>query len=739
MKAHAFRALLADLLYGALRVLVRVVYRVRTLGGANVPASGPALLVANHVSWADAFLLAGSQRRRIRFVMARQFYELPWAKPLLRLFGTIPISPTDPPKKIALALQEARSALREGSLVCIFAEGHVSRTGLLGGFRSGLEKIARPSGAPVIPVYLGGVWGSALSYAHGPLLSRPGWPPRRAVTVLFGERMGPHASASAVRQAVQELSCEWFAQRKLLRRPLGEAFVRHARRHWSRAALADTGGGSLSYGRALAGALALGARLDELASGEQRIGVLLPPSVGAALTNVALTLRRKVTVNLNFTGSAESLASSLEQSELATVVSSKAFLERFPGLPLPRRVLLLEDVLASIGRTARFRAALAARLVPVRVLLDHRHFEPDEPATILFSSGSTGTPKGVVLSHHNLLSSMEALQMLFRFTPEDRVCGALPFFHSFGFTCTLWLPLLSGFSAVYHANPLEAGKIAQAVRDAHATILPAAPTFLHAYLRRAQPADFRTLRLVLVGAERLDPALAEAFEERFGVRPLEGYGATELAPVATASVPAVDFDGVRDPGWHRGSVGRAIPGVALRLVDPETGAPVPDGCPGLLWIKGPNVMRGYLGRPEDSAAVLRDGWYATGDMAQIDQDGFVTITGRLSRFSKLGGEMVPHGAVEDVLRTAAPESAPTVAVTSVPDGKRGERLVVLYTPEAGSAERLRSLVDASGLPNLWRPGKDDYVPVEALPFLGSGKLDLRSLRELALARTPLAA
>ncbi|MBI5441309.1 MAG: AMP-binding protein [Deltaproteobacteria bacterium] len=720
--------------YHLLRLAVRAVYLIRTLGAENLPGRGPALLVANHVSWADAFLLTAAQPRPIRFLMGREFYEMRWAKPFLRWLGAIPISPDDPPKRIVAALQEARRALEEGSLVCIFAEGHVTRTGLMGPFRAGFERIVRGLAAPIVPVYLGGVWGSVFSYAEGRILSRLPGLRRRSISVLFGRPMAPSSEAGAVRDAVLELSCEYFEDRKRVREPLGAVFVRQARRSWGRPAVSDTTGAALSYGRTLAASVALGKRLEKELPGEDRVGILLPPSVGGALANLALTLRRKVPVNLSYSAPAEAIRSAVEQAGLRTVITSRRFLERFPTLPLPERVLFLEDVLAGLSRAAKLRALFAARSAPRRLISGGSPFRPDDVAALLFSSGSTGEPKGVMLSHHNLLSSIEALQPLYRFTPEDRICGALPFFHSFGFSCTLWLPLLSGFSAVYHANPLEAGKVAEAVRESGATILPATPSFLLAYLRRAKKEDFRSLRLVFTGAERLDPRLADAFHEKFDLRPLEGYGATELAPVATVSVPAVELDRVADPGWKPGSVGRPLPGVALKVVDPDTGEPFPTGTQGLLLAKGPNVMLGYWGKSAKTAEVLRDGWYSTGDMATIDEDGFVTITGRLARFSKIGGEMVPHGAVEEVLKAALPDATTAVAVTSVPDKKRGERLVVLYTSDAGDPENLRRTVDESALPNLWKPARDAYIPVHALPLLGSGKIDLRKLRDLALER-----
>jgi acyl-[acyl-carrier-protein]-phospholipid O-acyltransferase/long-chain-fatty-acid--[acyl-carrier-protein] ligase len=337
-----------------------------------------------------------------------------------------------------------------------------------------------------------------------------------------------------------------------------------------------------------------------------------------------------------------------------------------------------------------------------------------------------------MLSHHNILSNLEALRMVFRATRRDNICSALPFFHSLGFTGTLWLPLVSGFSASYHTNPLDGETIAKVVRERQSTLLIATPTFLMAYLRRAKAEDFKSLRLVITGAEKLKPKLADSFQERFGIRPLEGYGATELSPVISLSLPDVEIDGIRQTGFREGSVGLPVPGVVVKIVDPESGTTRPEGESGLIMVKGPNVMTGYLGKPEKTAEVIRDGWYVTGDIGHLDDLGFLHITDRLSRFSKIAGEMVPHGAVEDALHSALGTTG-VVAVTGVPDEKRGEKLVVVFAREAGDAETLHKLMAGTDLPNLWKPGRDCYVAVDDLPLLGTGKLDLKGIKEAALA------
>ncbi len=713
-------------------IMTRTIYRIRVLGAEHLPLDGGALLVANHVCTLDALQLLACQQRRIRFVMHRRIYERHVLRPLFRLMGVIPIAMDDPPKRIVASLRAARRALDDGFMVCIFAEGALTRTGLLRGFKPGFERIVRGSRHPVIPVYLGGTWGSVFSLfyrdGHARRAVRVPYP----VTVVFGAPLPPGATAPEVRQAVQELSCDGFGDDRL-RVPLGRAFVEAARRHGGRTAASDTLGRRLTCRGLLASACALADVLAARTRGERSVGVLLPPSVGGALANLALALLRKTSVNLNFTVPPADLDAALRQAEVRTVVTSRAFLERVaPGRALPR-VLYLEELAASLTPRRRLRALLRARFAPAGLLASARGFSPGETATVIFSSGTTGTPKGVRLTHRNLLSNVEALARVLRPRRDDALAATLPLFHAFGYTCGIWLPVLSGLRAAYHPNALDPARIARMVREERCTALFTTPTFLLGLLRRAAPEDLAPLRLVVTGAEKLARGTADAFEARFGLRPLEGYGATELSPVAMLGLPDRGEGPLGQTGHREGSVGQPLPGVAVRIVDPDSGAPLPAGREGLLLVRGPNVMAGYLGQPEATRAALRDGWYVTGDIARVDADGFVFLCDRLARFSKIAGERVPHRHVEEACFPAAdPAADPVLAVTAVPDPRRGERLVVLHTEAAGDADALHARAAAAGLPNLWKPARADYYRVDAIPLTGTGKLDVRGLRELAV-------
>jgi acyl-[acyl-carrier-protein]-phospholipid O-acyltransferase/long-chain-fatty-acid--[acyl-carrier-protein] ligase len=423
---------------------------------------------------------------------------------------------------------------------------------------------------------------------------------------------------------------------------------------------------------------------------------------------------------------------------LKTVITTRLLLEKTKIQP-PGEIIFIEDIVKDPRFSERFGAALAAVLFPAKSVARYagsgRVAQLDDTATIIFSSGSTGEPKGVVLTHYNIASNVEQLNQVFMLHANDRIMGILPFFHSFGFTGTLCLPAATGIGVVFHPSPLDSRVIGALVNKYAVTMLLATPTFLRAYTARCEPEQFGSLRFVMAGAEKLPERTSQAFEDRFGLRPMEGYGCTECSPAVT--VNTIDFRAAsfRQVGAKRGSIGHPLPGMSVKIIDPETSQPLGADQPGLLLVRGPNVMQGYLNKPEKTAAVLQDGWYNTGDIAMLDEDGFLRVTDRLSRFSKIGGEMVPHIKVEELLQELAGAADQVFVVSAVPDEKKGERLIVLHTLEERQLEETLEKLAKSDLPALWRPRPDQFVHVEALPYLGTGKLDLRKARDLALQTT----
>ncbi len=716
-------------------VVTNTIYRVRVAGAENLPLHGPALLVANHVSLADGLLILASTHRFIRFIAYKGIAQLPAFRWLSKIMHVIPVAAEDGPRAVLGALKEAASSLEKGDLVCIFAEGQISRTGQLLPFRAGTERILKNFPAPVIPVHLDQVWGSIFSFAGRKFFWKL---PRRIpypITVSFGKPLPADTPIDEIRQAVQELGAAAFELRKGRQKPLPWTFLKYARRHPFAFAMVDSTGKRATFGKLAAWVTHLARILREALEGEETAGILLPPSVAGAAVNVAASLLGKPVVNLNYTASAESTRSALEQTGIRKVVSSRAFLEKVK-VEVPAEVIFVEDFAGRHGSMVRALDAAAAWLLPaplLRLWVGGKKTAMDDIATVIFSSGSTGEPKGVLQSHFNILSNIQSVTQLLQIGPRDRVLAVLPFFHSTGYTAGVWAPLLTGMGAVYHVNPLDARTVGELAKRHAVTILFATPTFLNNYARRCDPGDFGSVSCVMAGAEKLTPAVADSFRERFGIEPMEGYGCTEASPMVAANIPDYRGRGIYQTGVKRGTVGRPLPGVSVRVVDPDTGERLPAGRPGLLLVKGPNVMRGYLGKPELTAEVLKDGWYSTGDIAILGEDGFITITDRLSRFSKIAGEMVPHVKVEDALNGALGLVEPAFFVTSLPDGKKGERLAVVHT---ATEERLRELFEklpAQNLPNLWTPRQDSFVHIGEVPRLGTGKVDLKRVRQIAEA------
>jgi acyl-[acyl-carrier-protein]-phospholipid O-acyltransferase / long-chain-fatty-acid--[acyl-carrier-protein] ligase len=727
---------------GFIWLITHTLYRLRVSGVEHVPATGAALLVCNHVSYIDWLLVRAAVPRRVRFLVWAPYAKAYGMRHLLRWTRAIPIDGSAGPRAIVQALRQASDALAAGDLVCIFAEGGLSRTGFMLPFHRGFEQIVKRTPAPIIPVCLDHVWGSVFSWRGGRILWKFPQELPYPVQVGLGSPMPPTSSAAEVRVAIQKLSADAAIERTARRRPVHVQFVRTAaKRPFARCISDSASKVELNYGKTLAGAMILAKHLRPILGDAPMVGVWLPPSVGGVMANIALSLLHKTSVNLNYTAGPEVVRSSIRQCEIKHVLTSRLFTGKGFKLPEAEQAgfepVYIEDFRKQISEGERLRAFLKVLLFPgwvlerwVLGLSDHKI---DDLATIIFSSGSTGEPKGVMLTHQNIMANAESMIQAIDVDHHDVVVGILPFFHSFGFTVTLWVPLLVGASTVYHHDPRQAKEIGELSRTNGGTILLGTPTFLRFFQRRCEPGDFDKMRILICGAEKLPQPLAKEFQEKFKVLPLEGYGCTELSPVVSTNVPDKELGGTKQIGNKPGTIGQPLPGTAAKIVNPETFEPVPIGQEGLLLIFGANVMKGYLNKPELTKQVIRDGWYVTGDIAKIDEDGFIAITGRLSRFAKVGGEMVPLEKIENELQDILGTSERVIAVAAVPDEKRGERLVVLHLNHNGfDIGKLCEQLTSKGLPNLWVPGERDFFEVSELPLLGSGKLDLQRLKQMAL-------
>jgi len=605
-------------------MLTHSVYRITIVGRPHIPLHGPALIIANHVSMVDGALVGASVQRFVRFLVWGPHFRKPGIHAILKRLHAIPVTAGNK-AEVATAIERARAALTAGHVVCIFIEGSVSRTGNLVKIRRGFERIVSGLDVPIIPVYLDRVWGSVFSFKRGrffwKLPERLPYP----VTVTFGPPLPPTTTAPGARLALMELGSDAMARRRPARDLLHTVFMRVAKGRWRHVAMADGTGPSLTFGRALIEAMLLGRLLERRTDGQPMVGILLPASMGGALANVAVMMAGRIPVNLNATAGPDAMATAIAQAGIRTIVTSRDFL-RTAGVTEGPGMVWLEDLRQTIAAAARMRAWLAARCLPVALLRRWHGGQrsADDAATVLFSSGTTGVPKAIVLTHRNILANIDGLAQIFPLDPGDGFIGVLPFSHALGLTCTLWFPLLQACPVVYHPDPRDANAIGELAASYRARMLISTPAFCESYLR-CTPEQFAPLQYAIVGAAKLPKPLAAAFEARFGLPLLEGYGCTEMSPVVAVNRPNVREGNADQIGTKPGSVGHPIPGVSAKVVDPHTGEGPIYGRPGLLLVKGPSLMAGYLNDPDRTAEVVKNGWYVTGDVATMDEDGFIFI------------------------------------------------------------------------------------------------------------------
>ena len=630
-------------------------------------------------------------------------------------------------------MRDAIARIQAGEIVCLFPEGELTRTGALLKLRRGYEIIARQAEAPVVPVWLDQLWGSIFSYRGGRFFTKLPKAIRYRVTVAFGRPLSAdEADIATVREELLKLGEFCYSQRPAFRGHIGRAALRGLKRHRFRIGLVDGMDGSkLVRGKVLGVAMALARHLQKTYPEEKRLGVVLPPGKGGLVANLAVILAGKIPVNLNFTSLREAIESATEQAGLRTTITARPMAKRLEDFPWTPDVIHLDEALPPMKKKILLwwiAALVVPRTMLARMLKLPRVGDHAE-AVLLFTSGSSGKPKGVVLSHRNILSNVAQFAIAIDARKNDLLLASLPFFHSFGCTVTLFYPLIESVRALTYPSPLEAKKIAELIQQHRVTVMLATPTFLRAYLRKAEPAQFETLRFLVTGAEKLPRELAAAVEARFGKHVYEGYGLTETSPVVSVNLPEVP--GQAQPTNRPGSTGKMLAGIAAEIRDPDTDAKRSLHETGMLWLRGPNIFEGYLNAPEKNAEVLQDGWFKTGDIGRFDEDGFLFIEGRLSRFSKIGGEMVPHETIEQKILAALKieeQGERIIAIMGVPDSTKGEALVLLSSLEIDLA-KLRPALAESGVPNLWIPRT--IRRVDAIPVLASGKLDLVGCKTLA--------
>ncbi len=738
-----------------LRLLFKVVYARKYFGLEHV-RKDPVFYAANHVTAIDPLLIMTAVSGRISFFMTRKDvysnFVTFWSAQL-GLFDWIDADLDD-------AKQKVRQALTAGRSVCFFPENRLTRTNQIKMFSDVCRRMTpEDRNVELIPVFIGGFYGSMFSLKYsGRLIMRPRRLFERPFTA-FGSPMDSGAEKLAVQRKVEELGVDCL--KKIDRyQPIPPYMLIKSCRRWGfRMMVADTLGTSMSGYKFLISVLALRRllRREVLSPDEKNVGLFVPMSVGGCVLNAALTFDHRVVTNLNHTFGREILDYCLELAEIRHVISSRKMVERFPDLQLP--FLCLEDFKSKITVWDKLVSMFDAIVLPAWLLrwkLGISKMKPNDVVSIIFTSGSTGRPKGVMLTHNNITYVNHGFFDAMRMSGKDTMLMILPFFHGFGYVGNFWTLMLCGSRGIYHFNPLDSKKIGEIAGKYKCTFLVCAPTFLRNFMRRCPKEDFESLNTIFCGAEKLQPDLIEAWETKYGNRPCEGYGATELSPCPIANVPdsrislcCDDPDrsnrllGGTSDEWFRkdGSIGRGLARVAVKIIDPATGADLGINEVGMVAAKGLIQMAGYYKDPERTALVNPNGWYVTGDIGRMDEDGFIWLTGRESRISKIGGEMVPHLLIEESIvkimesRMSAEvkeiQNGPVCAVTSLPDKNKGERIIVLYRQIGIDPSEIRAELMRQAMPNLWIPAEGNFLPVDEIPILGTGKLDLSGIKKMA--------
>lgn len=712
-------------------------------GIENIPIKGKVIFVASQVRFDEQFALLNLPVNKILvFDLSGIAGHPPQTTTLHKKI--IYIQPLHGPRGMAKALKEGRAILKKNENIAVVTEWIKIEGGLeIDSFRL-IKALLKKTNASVVPVHLEQPKGSNFAIRKNGLFNRNIINHQTHWHLFAGKPFASLEETKNLKATIQDLSVQ-AAEVALKSLPLVHiGFALQALNDPQKSCFPDNTNPklNLNYGKALVAASCLGNTLRNELKDETTIGVWLPNSTGSALTNIALATIGKISVNLNYTATAGILEHCLKISGVKTVITAKRFTSKVSWPDFQNiRLLYLEDIMKTISPTQKAVTFLASKILPpslfIKTVLKAHQPNPDDTLTIIFSSGSTGNPKGVMLTYKNITanawSTIKGADVDF----TDCLLGALPFFHSFGYTVSLWTPIQLGAAIVYQPDPRQARDIGAACKSYQCTAYLSTATFLRFCLKKSEPDDFKSLRILICGAEKLPLQLAKDFETKFGILPLEGYGCTELSPVVCINKGDISIPGATIIGQLAGSIGQIIPGVSIKIVDPDSLACLAPNQEGMVLVTGANVMKGYLNDPDKTASVIKDGWYITGDMGKINLESYVTLTGRLSRFAKIGGEMVPLERLEDELHDLLQSSERVCAVTCVPDISRGERIMVLFLPhileEFGmDIKAWLKQLSSRGLPNLWIPAEKDFYPVAEMPVLGSGKLDLAKLKAKAL-------
>jgi acyl-[acyl-carrier-protein]-phospholipid O-acyltransferase/long-chain-fatty-acid--[acyl-carrier-protein] ligase len=722
--------------------ILKLGYKTNIHGIENIPPTGGALLLGNHISWIDWLILQVASPRALKFVMFKTYYDKWYLTWIFKFFDVIPIAGG----ASRSAIESIRARLKNGEVVALFPEGIISYNGQIGKFERGFELAVEGIDVPIIPFYLRGLWGSTFSRADDYYKQLHRDNGKREIIITFGEPLSPTAKANEVKQAVIKLSLSSWDFYLSNQRPLHYSWLKCANSALFAPSIADHSTGmKLSNLKVLTSVILFIKKLKGALKDEENIGVILPSSAAGSIVNLALFALGKKPINLNYTVSVETLKSSVETAELKTIITSKLFEQKLlsKGFDLSEiledRVIYAETIKDSFAKTDIAKTLLKVLFSPTW-LLEFLYFAPveiEDTATIIFSSGSENAPKGIELTHKNLLANIKQVADLINFRKDDVVLNSLPIFHSFGLTVTTLMPLCEGIFTVCIADPTDVVGIGKLCARYRATILLGTSTFFRLYIKnkKLHPLMLQSIRLAAAGAEKLKDDVKNGFKIKFGIDIYEGYGTTETTPVVCINMPdTLEYTSYKPLTFHKeGTVGMPLPGTIVKIVDPDTLEELPVGEDGLILIGGSQVMKGYYKNEEKTNEVIvKIGewrYYKSGDKGHMDEDGFVTIADRYSRFAKIGGEMISLTGVESLITSLFKTEIDLVAV-SVPDEKKGEKIVLLYSGEYSYEEFLQTVKSAQIAPLLM---PSSFHKVETLPKLATGKADFKASKELALS------
>ncbi len=721
------------------RIMLDTIYRLNIYNAERLPESGPALLVANRASFVDILFISACTSRPIRFMMHEHYYRVPILHTLYKSIGFLEV-PSKRVQKHKELIQTTRDLLRNGELICVFPEDDITRNGTMSSFRNGIGNwLPEDQDIPVIPMRIGMTWGSIFSCSQDGRfkLRLPGLR-RHPASVTIGKPVSRNTNAYEMRIIMAELGAETELIPDTSAKPLHTIFCYQAKRHpaemiftectvphWKRPSNFRLFLQAALFSRFL--------RRNAKADEGNYVGIMLPNSIDFAVAMLGTQMSNKTPAILNYTAGRNANAIAIEKAGLKRIITSKEIFEK-SGIQCDAEIIFIDEA-KKHGCTwwSKLCWFIAAVFFPANELMKQLSPENwndvEKIGVLIFSSGSTGIPKGIMLSHHNIIADVLSISSSINYRKNDGVVGNLPLFHSFGMAVCFWMPIVTGTRTVLIPNALDAASVAESMKHGKLSILCATPGFLQLYMRRCVPEDFKNIRLVITGAEKLRDDVAEKFRNMTGLVITEAYGCTELSPVVSINLAA----SVNEMGTHvvePGSIGPPLIGVCAKIVDPSTFELMDENTDGLLIVKGAIVMKGYLGEPEKTNEVIRDGWYVTGDIARMSRKGFITITGRLSRFSKIAGEMVPHELVEREINNILRPEDRLLAVCGATDQAKGEKLLVFYCDrERLAPEQVVKRLREKGIPNLWIPKPENFIYIEHLPALGNGKLDLAALQK----------